>query len=521
MPSLQQLSDAVNAYIAENPTDLITVVVDATFGHRIDPKELPEFEAAIEHNELVAPPAGAVGRGDAFVLSIANKVNAVILSNDSFQEFHPDYPWLFDEGRLIGGKPVPHVGWVFVARNPVRGPVSRRATRESKAKASGRSVDTRKASKAASLPMPVPTAPPPGAVIPEKSGRGSGRGRGRGRSAEPAASVVATPAAPSRVDTVKAAVATSPKSDHVNQLLPFIHFVENHPVGTSVNAIVESYSSHGAYVTIGDVRGYVPLRLMADPAPRSAREQMKIGESVTLVVVSFAAARRSIDLAVPHLAAAAIAAIAADAATEVPTTPAKRGPRRGRSGAAETTEAPAVPTETPAAPAKRAPSKKAAAQAAADAVAAAAPTRPTKKTPAKKAAAPVEASAPTKKATAAAKKSAPAAPKAAAPVETAAPVKKSTAKKAGAPAKAAAPVEKAAPAKKPAGKKAAAPAEKAAPATKRLAEKASAPVDKAVPVKKAPAKKAAPTAKAPASQPTPSTSAKKAAAKKAAPRAKG
>ncbi len=40
------------------------------------------------------------------------------------QEFHAEYPWLFDEGRLIGGKPVPFVGWVFVDRLPVKGPVA-------------------------------------------------------------------------------------------------------------------------------------------------------------------------------------------------------------------------------------------------------------------------------------------------------------------------------------------------------------------------------------------------------------
>ena len=40
------------------------------------------------HIELVTPPAGAIGHGDAFVLSIANKVGARILGNDSFQEFH-------------------------------------------------------------------------------------------------------------------------------------------------------------------------------------------------------------------------------------------------------------------------------------------------------------------------------------------------------------------------------------------------------------------------------------------------
>src|SRR5918995_42397 len=131
-PSLSQLNDAVMAFRDEFPDAMITVVVDATFGHRIDKKEAEEFNTAVAHNELVAPPAGAIGRGDAFVLSIANKVGARILSNDSFQEFHGDYPWLFDEGRLIGGKPVPFVGWVFVERLPVKGAVSRKATRSSR-----------------------------------------------------------------------------------------------------------------------------------------------------------------------------------------------------------------------------------------------------------------------------------------------------------------------------------------------------------------------------------------------------
>src|SRR5688572_2175800 len=129
MPSLAQLNDAVLAFREEYPEAAITVVVDATFGHRIDKKESAEFDAAVAHNELVAPPAGAIGRGDAFVLSIANKVGARILSNDSFQEFHGTYPWLFDEGRLIGGKPVPNIGWVFVDRLPVKGAVSRKAQR--------------------------------------------------------------------------------------------------------------------------------------------------------------------------------------------------------------------------------------------------------------------------------------------------------------------------------------------------------------------------------------------------------
>ena len=169
LPSLAQLNEAVMAFMEEYPNTSITVVVDATFGHRIDKKEAKEFEEGISNNELVAPPAGAIGRGDAFVLSIAQKANASILSNDSFQEFHGDYEWLFDDGRLIGGKPVPHVGWVFVDRNPVRGPVSRKATGSSRGgsrrgskKESDKGRGGRKTSAEAMEPMPVPKSPPPG-----------------------------------------------------------------------------------------------------------------------------------------------------------------------------------------------------------------------------------------------------------------------------------------------------------------------------------------------------------------------
>jgi len=39
MPSLKQLNEAVLAFMEEYPEDTVTVVVDATFGHRIDAKE--------------------------------------------------------------------------------------------------------------------------------------------------------------------------------------------------------------------------------------------------------------------------------------------------------------------------------------------------------------------------------------------------------------------------------------------------------------------------------------------------
>ena len=327
MPSLHQLNDAIASYRADHPDVLMTVVVDATFGHRIDPKEVPEFEKEIETNAFVAPPAGAVGRGDGFILSIAQKANASILSNDSYQEFHGEYAWLFDEGRLIGGKPVPHVGWVWVNRVPVRGPVSRRSVKEQKIV--DKSPSRRRGSKSSDIPsisadapMPVPTSLPPGAVMPGQKPRpgrgpdaveteatkGSGRRGGSRRGDQATTEPARAEAAKDHAATAAAARQDQGRTDPsktTNDLLAFLSFVEHFPVGTAVTGVVETYSSHGAYVLIGDAHGYVPLRLMADPAPRSAREVMDLGETVTLVVSSFGAARRSIDLAVPSMAPAA------------------------------------------------------------------------------------------------------------------------------------------------------------------------------------------------------------------------
>src|SRR3954464_971276 len=131
LPSPRQLDEGVRAFLSERPHDVCTVVVDATFEHRIDGSEKAMYDEALAANELLTPPAGSIGRGDKFILEIADRVDATVFSNDSFQKFHGEYEWLFEEGRLIGGKPVPGVGWVFIERTPVRGPRSRMAVRAS------------------------------------------------------------------------------------------------------------------------------------------------------------------------------------------------------------------------------------------------------------------------------------------------------------------------------------------------------------------------------------------------------
>ncbi len=182
LPSLAQLDEAVRAYSEEDPESRITVVVDASFEHRIDESERETLREAMLNGEVVSPPAGAIGRGDAFVLRIAERTGAVVLSNDSFQEFHGQHPWLFDDDRLIGGKPVPGVGWIFTPRLPIRGAKSRAATAEKRpkndpesapakaaelAKAAKKAAkrSTKKAAPAVETTWPItPSVPPPGPV---------------------------------------------------------------------------------------------------------------------------------------------------------------------------------------------------------------------------------------------------------------------------------------------------------------------------------------------------------------------
>ncbi len=169
-PSLRQLDEAVRAYAAEDPGAEIVVVVDASFEHRIDSSERDQLVDAELHGEVVSPPAGAIGRGDAFVLRIAERTRARVLSNDSFQEFHAEHPWLFDEGRLIGGKPVPGIGWIFTPRIPVRGPKSRQATGKAKRRATEElSAPVKAAELARAAKKAAARAAPPPAVLPDGS----------------------------------------------------------------------------------------------------------------------------------------------------------------------------------------------------------------------------------------------------------------------------------------------------------------------------------------------------------------
>jgi hypothetical protein len=280
IPSLAQLEAAVAELRHERPDAEVTVVVDATFAHRIDHKEAKAFEEAALRGEYVYPPAGAIGRGDAFLLRIAEKVGATVLSNDSFQEFHGEHAWLFEPDRLLGGTPVPGVGWIFTPRTPVRGPKSRVAVREADrarakvTKAIALATKEAVAPRATSVRATARPSPEAGAVAP-----GDGRAR------------------PPR----RASGSTGP-AQAVNDPVTFISFVAEHPLGDAIEAEVEGFTSHGAIVTIGEMRCYVPLAGLGDPAPRSARTVLHKGEVRAFTLTALDPQRRGVELALPEVA---------------------------------------------------------------------------------------------------------------------------------------------------------------------------------------------------------------------------
>ena len=156
-----------------------------------------------------------------------------MLSNDSFQEFHGEHPWLFEQGRLIGAMPVPGIGWIFSARRShgTGAEKQRSADTDTKGPATTRS---------------------PGR---DRTGRHPRGGRARGAHRSPDRG----PCRDGRASAV------SPQA--VNDPMTFISFIAEHHLGSELEGEVESFTSHGAVVRFGDVRCYVPL----SPWPRRPR----------------------------------------------------------------------------------------------------------------------------------------------------------------------------------------------------------------------------------------------------------
>ena len=323
LPSLTQLDEAVTAFAEENPGAEIIVVADATFEHRVSTGERSRFTDASLAGEIVTPPAGAVGRGDAFILKIADRIDGVVLSNDSFQEFQDEYPWLFDVGRLIGGKPVRGVGWVFTARVPVRNAkVTRGVKKLAVTLPSGEKptigttltpVKTKKASAAkkpatkpekvvekAEKPLKAPAKATKKAPKAQETTKKNAAKKLAKAATKPTKKVTKREEPP----VIAPAVALKRGRQPVNPEEDFALFRSTYRIGARVPGEVTAFTSHGAVIKV-ELRGgkhvecYAPTTLLGTPAPARARDVLKRGDQRTFRLVTVDADRRIAELALP------------------------------------------------------------------------------------------------------------------------------------------------------------------------------------------------------------------------------
>ena len=188
--------------------------------------------------------------GKTIILKIAERIGGVVLSNDSFHEFQGAHSWLFDEGRLLGGKPVPKVGWIFTERIPVK------ATSRTPSSPSTAAVKKTKA------PSPVKAA----------------------KAVKTSAKSVGKKKPPVKVAAKKApAKAVTRDRVPVNSEVLFEQFLMSVKVRSHVEGVVVTFTSHGAVIKVaieaGSVECYAPNSGLGTPPPVRARDVLKRGET--------------------------------------------------------------------------------------------------------------------------------------------------------------------------------------------------------------------------------------------------
>lgn len=124
-PSFTALEAAIKSLRFRHRDRDIHVVIDATLRHDVPDAERPLVEAAIASNTVVQPPAGTEGRGDTLVITLAEELGGIIVSNDNFAPFQRANPWLRSPGRVMGATRSQGI-WVFTPRTPNAAPPSAR-----------------------------------------------------------------------------------------------------------------------------------------------------------------------------------------------------------------------------------------------------------------------------------------------------------------------------------------------------------------------------------------------------------
>lgn len=83
------------------------VIADASLRHVVD--DPAQLEALMDEQDVRQAPSGT--QADYFVLQVADELGAVVVSNDGFDEYREQYPWI-EERRvplmIVGGEVMLH-----------------------------------------------------------------------------------------------------------------------------------------------------------------------------------------------------------------------------------------------------------------------------------------------------------------------------------------------------------------------------------------------------------------------------
>ncbi|MEV6401569.1 hypothetical protein AB0M58_01225 [Streptomyces bobili] len=111
-------TSARDALTSRYPDAVLHVVVDATFRHKVADEERAAVDSALGAGDLIQPPAGTEGKGDALVTAIAEDTGGTVVTNDNYAELQNRHPWLRDKERVLGVT-LSQGRWVFTPRTCV------------------------------------------------------------------------------------------------------------------------------------------------------------------------------------------------------------------------------------------------------------------------------------------------------------------------------------------------------------------------------------------------------------------
>ena len=122
-PKVSNIVAVCQALEQEGYTSII--IVDASLRHQVDDPD--QLEGLFDKGVVRQAPAGT--QADFFVLATADIEDALVVSNDTFEEYQRQYPWIADRRvtlMIIGGEVILHFPSGLQARHAADPAVSGR-----------------------------------------------------------------------------------------------------------------------------------------------------------------------------------------------------------------------------------------------------------------------------------------------------------------------------------------------------------------------------------------------------------